>query len=180
MKVAGPQDENLFNDDTIFYFREGSADKKPGKAIGKTMHERIKDEDIAKFKDLEKIKDWRKVLSNMHYNGADYVERVEGGEIQPLFELDGLKWASVEHYYHANKFKKSHPEFYQLFTVESDSDISKDPAFAKAAGGKTGKYKKMEQGHATVFASFLNHRVNPVRRGVRQSLVVWFGGTPFK
>ena len=43
-----------------------------------------------------------------------------------------------------------------------------------------GKYKKMEQGHATVFASFLNHRINPVRRGVRQSLVVWFGGTPFK
>ena len=43
-----------------------------------------------------------------------------------------------------------------------------------------GKFKKMEQGHATVFASFLNHRVNPVRRGVRQSLVVWFGGTPFK
>ena len=43
-----------------------------------------------------------------------------------------------------------------------------------------GKYKKMEQGHATIFASFLNHRVNPVRRGVRQSLVVWFGGTPFK
>ena len=43
-----------------------------------------------------------------------------------------------------------------------------------------GKYKKMEQGHATVFASFLNHRINPVRRGVRQSLVVWFGGTPFR
>ena len=45
---------------------------------------------------------------------------------------------------------------------------------------KPGKFKKMEQGHATVFASFLNHRVNPVRRGVRQSLVVWFGGTPFR
>ena len=65
---------------------------------------------------LEKIKDWRKVLSNMHYNGADYVERVEGGEIQPLFELDGLKWASVEHYYHANKFKKNNPDYYKKFS----------------------------------------------------------------
>ena len=45
---------------------------------------------------------------------------------------------------------------------------------------KPGKFKKMGQGHATVFASFLNHRVNPVTRGVRQSLVVWFGGTPFR
>jgi len=43
-----------------------------------------------------------------------------------------------------------------------------------------GKYAKLEQGHAICFASFLNHRVNPVRRGVRQSLVMWFGGTPFK
>ena len=43
-----------------------------------------------------------------------------------------------------------------------------------------GKYKRLEQGHAITFASFINHRVNPVRRGVRQSLVVWFGGKPFR
>ena len=43
-----------------------------------------------------------------------------------------------------------------------------------------GKFIKLKQGHAIMFASFLNHRVNPVIRGVRQSLVMWFGGTPFK
>ena len=43
-----------------------------------------------------------------------------------------------------------------------------------------GKFAELKQGHAIVFASFLNHRVNPVKRGVRQSLVVWFGGKPFK
>ena len=43
-----------------------------------------------------------------------------------------------------------------------------------------GKFAELKQGHAICFASFLNHRVNPVKRGVRQSLVVWFGGTPFK
>jgi len=43
-----------------------------------------------------------------------------------------------------------------------------------------GKFKKLEQGKAICFASFLNHRVNTVKRGVRQSLVVWFGGKPFK
>ena len=43
-----------------------------------------------------------------------------------------------------------------------------------------GRFKKIEQGHAISFASFINHRVNKVTRGVRQSLVVWFGGTPFR
>ena len=43
-----------------------------------------------------------------------------------------------------------------------------------------GKRIKLKQGHAIIFASFLNHRVAPVIRGVRQSLVMWFGGEPFK
>jgi len=43
-----------------------------------------------------------------------------------------------------------------------------------------GKRAPLKQGHAIIFASFLQHRVAPVTRGVRQSLVVWFGGTPFK
>ena len=43
-----------------------------------------------------------------------------------------------------------------------------------------GKKANMKQGHAIIFASFLNHRVAPVTRGVRQSLVMWFGGEPFK
>ena len=43
-----------------------------------------------------------------------------------------------------------------------------------------GKRANIKQGHAITFASFLNHRVAPVTRGVRQSLVMWFGGTPFR
>jgi len=43
-----------------------------------------------------------------------------------------------------------------------------------------GKKVNLTQGHAITFASFLNHRVAPVTKGVRQSLVVWFGGKPFR
>ena len=42
------------------------------------------------------------------------------------------------------------------------------------------KVAKLKQGHAIFFASFIRHRVKPVIRGRRQSLVMWFGGTPFK
>ena len=38
----------------------------------------------------------------------------------------------------------------------------------------------IKQGQAIFFASFLSHRVTPVTKGVRKSLVVWFGGTPFR
>ena len=114
-----------FDEETVFQFYSKSRDKPfPGKGSG----EKINASRIQDFAELASIGGWRKVLSNFH---------------MAPFKLDNRTWNSVEHYYHANKFKKNHPDFYQLFTVESDSDISKDPAFAKAAGGKTGKYKKM-------------------------------------
>ena len=46
--------------------------------------------------------------------------------------------------------------------------------------GSEGKIAKIKQGHAIFFASFIRHRVTPVIRGTRKSLVMWFGGTPFK
>ncbi len=46
--------------------------------------------------------------------------------------------------------------------------------------GAPGKFGELKQGHAICFASFINHRVQPVKRGLRQSLVVWFGGKPFR
>ena len=46
----------------------------------------------------------------------------------------------------------------------------------------TGEHKpiQLKQGQAIFFASFLRHKVAPVKKGVRKSLVMWFGGPPFK
>ena len=43
-----------------------------------------------------------------------------------------------------------------------------------------GKRAKLKQGHAMFFASWLQHRVKPVTKGERKSLVMWFGGPSFK
>ena len=51
-----------------------------------------------------------------------------------------------------------------------------DLAFDNAGKNKI----QLEQGQAMFFASFMRHRVEPVKKGIRRSLVMWFGGPPFK
>ena len=43
-----------------------------------------------------------------------------------------------------------------------------------------GKRAKLKQGQAMFFASWLQHRVKPVTKGERKSLVMWFGGPPLR
>jgi PKHD-type hydroxylase len=45
---------------------------------------------------------------------------------------------------------------------------------------QNGKKAKLKQGQAIFFASWLQHRVKPVTKGERKSLVMWFGGPSFK
>ena len=45
---------------------------------------------------------------------------------------------------------------------------------------KGNKLPQLLQGQAIFFCSLLRHRVNKVKKGVRRSLVMWFGGPPFK
>ena len=129
-----PEDGQLYSDDTHFVFYSKSADKKPGLGAG----EKIAEGDVEKYVPLAKMKNWRKVLSNM------YVKKDETGNVVPLFKLDGKNWASVEHYYHANKFKKNNPDFYNVFSMDSDSVICKDPKMALGAGGKTGVVRQKD------------------------------------
>ena len=81
--------------------------------------------------------------------------------------------------------------------IDSDVECSKEPPVRKISmtlllskddefegGGlelmSDGKFARPKQGHAIFFASFIRHRVVPVTKGTRRSLVMWFGGTPFK
>jgi len=43
-----------------------------------------------------------------------------------------------------------------------------------------GKIARPKQGQAIFFASFIRHRVIPITKGIRKSLVMWFGGPSFK
>lgn len=43
-----------------------------------------------------------------------------------------------------------------------------------------GKIARPKQGQAIFFASFIKHRVVPITKGTRKSLVMWFGGPPLR
>jgi PKHD-type hydroxylase len=45
--------------------------------------------------------------------------------------------------------------------------------------GDMEKVPRFEEGSIIVFPSFLDHRVTPVTKGIRYSLVAWFVGPPF-
>ena len=142
-----PERPDLYDDSCVFIFFSGSKDSSPGEG---TAGEGEKVDDPSKFEELNDIQNWRRVLSNMH------VKKDINGKVLPLFSLDGMKWASVEHWYHANKYKYYNDmgegdekydrvevqkgiEFYRKFSLDSKSDFCEDPKKALTVGGRAGR-----------------------------------------
>jgi predicted NAD-dependent protein-ADP-ribosyltransferase YbiA (DUF1768 family) len=115
---------NLYNDSTILSFYEHSnALDSPGDGLG----EKVPFASRKQFAELASMEHWRRKLSREW--------------IQP-FSLDNHRWASVEHYIQASKYKHSHPDFYLTFSLDSGTELSQNTDMAKAVGSnKSGKYK---------------------------------------
>ena len=125
---------------------------------------------------------------NDMYKDIEHIMRTTNGN---HFGFDGMQITEMAQY-------TEYPEggFYE-WHVDNDVNCAHEPPVRKISmtcllspenefeGGDLelmaeGKTAKLKQGHAIFFASFIRHRVKPVTRGRRQSLVMWFGGTPFK
>jgi PKHD-type hydroxylase len=128
-----------------------------------------------------------KKMSDMYKDIEKIMKQTNGNH----FGFDGMTLTEYAQY-------TEYPEggFYD-WHVDNDVNFKHEPPVRKISmtcllspksefeGGdlelmKEGKIAKLKQGHAIFFASFIRHRVTPVIRGNRKSLVMWFGGTPFK
>lgn len=110
----------MYSDDVLMFYINSSNKFYPGFGKG----EKIKQTHIKEYLELSKIEDWRQKLSN---------------QWKSEFKLNGLRWLSVEHYYQASKFKKNNYAYYLQFSLDSGSDLSKDPIIAHGAGSKNGR-----------------------------------------
>ena len=108
----------LYDDSTVFQFYFKSADgPKPGKGTG----EKLGPEGPQEYIDLSSIPKWRKKLSNFW---------------EQEFILDNKKWLTVEHYYQGSKYKRNNPDHYNLFSLNSNSEVARDPKKARELGSK--------------------------------------------
>jgi predicted NAD-dependent protein-ADP-ribosyltransferase YbiA (DUF1768 family) len=107
----------------VFLYHNTSLDAKIGKGKG----EKIDPADIPKYTVLNSMTEWRKKLDDSW--------------VAP-FSIDNLRWNTVEHYTQAAKFKKGFPDFYKSFSLDADTDLSKDPKLAKVVGTTKSKRPK--------------------------------------
>ena len=118
------QNVPLFDKEIVFSFYENSGNSY---LPGKGPNEKIPGQLILEFSSLAKEKQWRKKLSNFW---------------NQTFLLDGKNWASVVHYIEASKFKNENRDFYDSFSLDSGSDLSKDAKKAwYASHSKNGLHK---------------------------------------
>jgi len=137
---------NLWNDETIFqYYIKSNPKPLPGKGSG----EKMGPEGFKEYSTLSSIPEWRRKLDDLW---------------ESEFILDDHKWLSVEHYYQGSKYKKTFPQYYLQFSLDSNSDISKSPHMAKAAGGKSGKFegKQLRPKNIIVDTDFFGDRQKQV------------------
>jgi hypothetical protein len=119
IKKKEPPFSRMYTEDEVLMFYISSSNKfYPGEGKG----EKIKDKH--KYERLSKIDNWRQKLSNQWI---------------AEFKLDGLNWLSVEHYYQASKFKNNNHAYYLQVSLNSGSNLSKDPIMAHGAGSTTGR-----------------------------------------
>ena len=138
------------DEDTVFaFYNKSSGTPKPGKG----SNEKISQNKVREYSDLglKKHFDWRKKLDD---------------DWPTNFTVDNMKWKTVEHYYQGSKFKKHNPHFYKSFSLDSDSEISKDVEIAKHAGSLKGSYKK---GKTVVQMRPLEIKIDPDFYGNRKN-----------
>ena len=146
-------DEKLDNN-VQFMIDPNGSNSKPGKGAGEKMDKNKENEYLRLFK----IKDWRRKLD-------DSWVIIENTSTKSLFTLDNLKWASVQHYLEASKFKNGFPDFYKSFSLNTPTELSSEVNIAKMVGDiAKPKYNSMRPPGVKIDADYFLGRMEQERK----------------
>ena len=115
-----------------------------------------------------------KILWN--FNLSSITEEIQYGEYSSV---------GKDHYNWHVDIGKGHPSLRKLSVIiqlsNPDEYEGGDVEFFTGGDYNDSKLKmNKEKGSALVFPSYILHRVTPVTKGIRKSLVLWVGGTQFR
>lgn len=119
------------------------------------------------------------------------IERVVESTNVNYFGFDGVQISEGAQYteYEKGGFYDWHTDSgYEMSTMPRVRKISMTLLLSDPKEFKGGLFQiindeksvSLKKGYAVFFASFLRHRVTPVTKGNRKSLVMWFGGPSFR
>ena len=155
-----------YNDSLRLMHHALSSNKMPGFAVG----------DLVSPSDMKGFMNLMGGGGNNDKGGKNNWRRKISNEWCQPFTHDGHRWLSVEHYYQGNKFLKTFPEFYLLFTMDANkkskyydetsilSRISNDVELATVAGKKNptttidGKKVSLRPSSVAIDPDFFNGR----------------------
>ncbi|MBW2998253.1 2OG-Fe(II) oxygenase [Candidatus Woesearchaeota archaeon] len=122
------------------------------------------------------------------YNGVNFVNKEHMGfkdlQLQELGQYTEYGLNNFYDYHTDFNFLKANPGT-SLVRKISVSILLSDPSEFEGGElelllGKDPMVFSLKKGHALTFASFILHRVRPITKGIRRSLVLWFGGPSFE
>ena len=125
------------------------------------------------------IRQWMEVTNN-NYFGFDTVQLSEQGQYAEYHKGGFYNWHMDSNIEMASMPTVRKISMTLLLNDSKDFEGGNLEIFCgETLDSEKNKYK-LKQGHAVFFASFLLHRVMPVIKGNRKSLVMWFGGSPLR
>ena len=125
------------------------------------------------------IRQWMEVTNN-NYFGFDTVQLSEQGQYAEYHKGGFYNWHMDSNVEMASMPTVRKISMTLLLNDPKDFEGGDFEIFCgETLDSEKNKYK-LKQGHAIFFASFLLHRVMPVIKGNRKSLVMWFGGSPLR
>jgi PKHD-type hydroxylase len=180
--------ENFLSEDQINYILDKCNEKTSPATIGGAKEELILNQSIRStevnwvYPSPENIDIWNKISEVVSKVNARFFKFDLQGFYEPM-QLGVYKAENNGHYnWHVDAANSDNntPRKLSIVLLLSDPSEFEGGELQIKTNSDVPKTLELKKGRAWFFPSYVLHRVTPVTKGVRKSLVLWVGGPEFK